>query len=515
MAGRRLMTLDVRELVRRLRAGQKQRAIAREMDVDRKTVRRYWRLARRNHWLHGSLPTLEQMHRQLDADLPGQAPAVTQFKAAPYRAVIEALREQEVEGKTIWQRLCEDHGYTGSYSSVYRYIRHLEPIDPNACVRIETPPGQEAQVDFGYAGRIFDPIAGRQRKAWVFVMTLSHSRHMFAKIVFDQTVPTWLRCHVEAFEAFGGAPGKLVVDNLKAAIVKAVLYDPVPQRSYRDLAEHYGVLISPCRPRTPEHKGKVESGVHYIKRNFLAGRQFRDIFEANEKLARWVDQTAGLRDHGTVRWQPLIRFQDIEQAQLVPLPPTAFDLGQWKQVRLHRDCHVIVDGAYYSAPHRLVGQKLWIRTNGREVVIYHDYRRVATHQWAPPGKRQTLIDHYPPGKAKFLVATPEACRLRAKKIGPQTAAVVGRVLGDRPMDRLRTVQGILRLKDKYGPRRLEQACGRALAFGEMKLVTIKRILEKGLEAEPVVSSPAAEAVTRRPAFARVAGEIFLQLEGGR
>ena len=255
MAGRRLMTLDVRELIRRLGAGQSQREIARAMSVARKTVRKYQRFARERGLLDAALPGAGELERQLDRSSGTSGLPEGTYKAAAYYKVIKGLREQGVEMKAVWHRLVEDHGYGGSYSSVYRYIRHREQQEPEGFVRLEVAPGKEAQVDFGYAGRMVDPERGEKRKAWAFVMTLSNSRHQFSQLVFSQNISTWLRLHREAFEAFGGVPERIVLDNLKAGITKALWRDQVVQRSYRDLAEHYGFLISPCRPRTPEHKG--------------------------------------------------------------------------------------------------------------------------------------------------------------------------------------------------------------------------------------------------------------------
>jgi transposase len=508
------MTLDVKELIRRLKAGQSQREIARSMSIARKTVRKYQRFARKRGLLDAALPQPGDLDRCLDESSGASGLPEGTYKAAPYYNIIKGLREQSVEMKAIWHRLVEDHGYRGSYSSVYRYIRYREQREPEGFVRLEVAPGKEAQVDFGYAGRMEDPESGKKRKAWAFVMTLSNSRHQYAQFVFNQNISTWLRCHREAFEAFGGVPEKVVIDNLKAGIVKALWHDQVVQRSYRDLAEHYGFLISPCRLRKPEHKGKVESGVHYIKRNFLAGRKFRDIRDANEKLGGWVTGTAGQRIHGTTRKRPLEAFREIERAVLTPLPPVPYDLGVWKRVKLHRDCHVVVGSAYYSAPHRLIGRQLWARTNGREVEIYHEYTRVATHRWAEPGERRTILAHYPPEKVPYLQQTPDVCRSRAEQIGAHTAEVVQRLLGERPLDRLRTVQSILRLTGRYGPCRLEKACERSLYFSELRYGSIKRILEKGLDTEPLVTEQAPSPCIARPVFARSAGEIFPVLEGG-
>ena len=514
MAGRRMMTLDVRELIRRLGAGQSQREIARAMSIARKTVRKYQRFARKRGLLDAALPGVGELERQLDKESGTSGLPEGTYKAAAYYKIIKGLREQGVEMKAVWHRLVEDHGYRGSYSSVYRYIRHREQGEPEGFVRLEVAPGKEAQVDFGYAGRMVDPERGEKRKAWAFVMTLSSSRHQFSQLVFSQNISTWLRMHREAFEAFGGVPEKIIIDNLKAGIVKALWHDQVVQRSYRCLAEHYGFMISPCRPRTPEHKGKVESGVHYIKRNFLAGRSFRDIREANEKLEGWIVKTAGQRIHGTTRQRPLEVFSEVEQRALRPLPPTPYDLGIWKRVRLHRDCHVVVGGAYYSAPHRLIGRQLWVRTNGRQVEIYHEYDRVATHRWAEPGERRTILSHYPPDKVHYLRQTPDVCRCRAAKIGVHTAEVAERLLGERPLDRLPAVQAILRLAGRYGPCRLEKACERSLYFSELRYGSIKRILEKGLDSEPLIKEQAAVPMAARPVFARTASEIFPVLEGG-
>jgi transposase len=511
VAGRTLMSLDVRELIRRLRAGESDRAVSRAQRVARKTVTRYREMAEREGWLEGRLPTVETLDRRLRAMMPPSNLPRQPFKAAPYRAVIERLRERGVGMTALYERLREDHGYAGSYSALRRYVIHLEGASAEAFIRIETAPGDEAQVDFGSAGEMVDPKTGELKKAWAFVMTLSHSRHQYVTFVFNQKVSTWLRCHREAFEYFGGVPKKIVLDNLKSAIVKAALHDPVVQRSYRECAEHYGFLVSPCRVRTPEHKGKVESGVKYVKCNFLAGRETMPITQANAKALEWVEGVAGTRIHGTVRWRPLERFVVVEKGALQGLPATAYDMGVWKQAKLHPDCHVVVEAAYYSAPHRLIGRKLWVRTNGREVVIFHDYERVATHPWAPAGVRRTNPAHYPPDKVMFLMATPAYCRRRATEIGEATKAVVEGLLDDRPLDRLRSVQALLRLAEKYGERRLEGACRRALLFDETNYTTIKRILDRGLESDPLPE--ALSSGKRHYVFARRGSEIFL-FEGG-
>jgi hypothetical protein len=278
---------------------------------------------------------------------------------------------------------------------------------------------------------------------------------------------------------------RVVLDNLKAGIVQAVLHDAEAQRSYRELAEHYGFLISPCRPRTPRHKGKVESGVRYVKRNALAGRTFVDLEAANAHLERWVMDVAGHRDHGTTHEAPLARFA-VEQPVLQPLPSQRYEVTVWKRAKLHPDCHVVFEGSYYSAPHRLVGQALWVRATPRRVELHHEHARVASHARAQRrGEWHTLRDHLPPEKLLGLLPQRVQLRAQAEAQGPATAELIDQLLGDRPLDRLRGAQAILRLGQRVGRSRLEAACCRALAFGEIRYHTVKTILAKGLDLEPL------------------------------
>ena len=508
--------LEIRELIRRLQLGETDRQIARDLQVSRKTVSKYRRWAQQHDVLTAPLPDPATLQAQLKTTLPVSPPPTIPSKVTPFRDQVIALRQRGVECQAIYDILREQHAFAGSYGSVYRFVRHLEPRTPEAYVRVETGPAEEAQVDFGYAGLLHDPASDTLRKAWAFVMTLSFSRHSYVEFVFDQEVDTWLRCHRRAFEWFGGVVRRVVLDNLKAAIVHAALYDPVVQRAYRECAEHYGFLISPCRPRTPEHKGKVEQGgVHYVKRNLLAGRAFRDVREANERALVWCVETAGRRIHGTTKEVPLERFDTIEREALLPLPTAPYALATWKQAKLHPDCHVVFDHAFYSAPHRLIGQKLWVRAADTTVRIFHQHELVTTHARATRrGQRLTNPDHLPPAKVAGLFATPASCVRRAADIGPATSEVIGRLLGDRPLDRLRTVLGILKLAHKFGPRRLEAACARAVQYDDLAYSTLKRILDRGLDHTATPVPPPIATASTLPLFARPVTDFFPSTGGG-
>lgn len=504
--------MDIREILRHLQRGRSDRAIGAATGVNRKTVRRYRLWATEQGLLSGELPPLGELNRLLEETMRSSPPPQNVSSVELYREVIEKLRQAKVEVTAIHQRL-QERGYTGSYSSVRRFVQRLEPSAPEVTVRVETPPGEEGQIDFGYAGQMVDPETGQLRRAWAFVLVLSWSRHQYVEFVFDQTVATWLRLHRNAFDYLGGVPDRVVIDNLKSGIARLCFQEAQAQHAYRECAEHYGFLISPCRPRTPQHKGKVEQGgVHYVKRNFLAGREPMTLTEANRQVLRWVETTAGRRTHGTTKEQPLARFETERQA-LRPLPTTPYDLAVWKQVKLHRDCYVTFEQAYYSAPFGLVGQQLWVRGGTREIQIYDsDYQWVATHSRAQrPGQRLTNLDHLPPHKLPGLVLSRAGCRERAAEIGTATGQVVDGFLDHHPEDRLRTAGRLLRLSERFSPDRLEAACARALSFDDPAYVTIKRILDEGLD---IVALPSVAPAPPARVFVRTATELVGHLEGG-
>ena len=261
--------------------------------------------------------------------------------------------------------------------------------------------------------------------------------------------------------------------------------------------------------------------MHYVKRNFLAGRAGTErIDELNQKLRTWIRETAAERLHGTTRERPLERFRTVERAALLPLPAVAYDPATWARLRLYRDCHLTFEHAYYSAPFRLVGQELWVRGGTRTVEIYgDDHQLIVTHDRAVPGGRRTMLAHLPPEKVPGLVLTRDTCRQQADAIGPATAALVGELLEHRPEDRLRSAGRVLALAEQVGSARLERACVRAHTFGADDYPTVKRILAEGLEADLSLDAGGAAAGTTVTApstftFARAAEEYAAGFLGG-
>jgi transposase len=516
--------MDIHELLRQLRAGESVRAISRTLGLSRNTVQAYQQWAQAQGLLTGALPPLADLER-LRATTFGPAPTGAVGRPAnstAYEADVQALLEQYGnKPRLIWQQLQERHGaaFTLSEAAIWRLTRRLRAAapPPPTVVRVETAPGEVAQVDFGYAGLLHDDVSGQPRKAWFFSMVLGWSRHQYAELVPDQTVPTWLLCHQHAFTFFGGVPQRVVLDNLKTAIIQAYSHeqDVEVQRSYRECAEHYNFLIDPCWPRQPQHKGKVErGGIGYLRQSFQPLLRPDDTFAlGNHRLQTWLLTTAGQRQHGTTQAQPLGRFEQVERAALRPLPAQPYDPAEWKQVKLHRDGYVTFARSYYSAPARLVGQTLWLRAGLQEVRVFTAaHELIATHPRAQmPGERHTQTDHLPPEKVRGLLASRERCLVEAQAIGPQTTRVITELLESKPVDRLRSALYILTLGQTYTAPRLEAACARGLAFGEVTTRALKRILEQGLDQCAFV--PPAVAPNTPLQFARSAEELAANLLG--
>ena len=387
---------------------------------------------------------------------PPRRASSTISSVEPHRALVKAWLDAGVQGRAIHAALQRELAWRGSYSAVARLLRQLRgEIAPDTTVRLSFAPGEAAQVDFG-AGPVLSHPDGKPRRIWAFVMTLCRSRHQYVEFVWDQSSAAWLCCHRRAFEWFDGVPERVIIDNAKCAIVKACSHDPLVQRAYAECAEGYGFKIDACPPHDPQKtgaprklaswgggKGIVESGVKYLKGNFLPTRSFRNLVDLNTQARGWVMDAAGVRLHGTTRTQ-LLALYALERPLLHRLPAVAPDLGSWHRVVLHRDCHVQHDCAFYSAPLSLVDKTLWLRATDTVVALHEDYRHLYTHLRAQrAGQRVTLPEHLPPGVRQLFERDRRWCATQARTVGPSCTALIERLLGDRVAERLRAAQGAL------------------------------------------------------------------------
>jgi transposase len=495
-----------------MRLGESDRQIAKAGLMGRTKAAAFRRTAAFQGWLSTEHPVPDDAAFAEVFGKKSLALSPSSALVAPHCDEITAWFEQGIQGTTIHQALVRKYDFAGHYSSVRRFLQGLKKANPDATVMLEFAPGEAAQVDFGAGPKIPQPLSGELIRTWVFVMTLAWSRHQYAEVVLDQSVATWLACHRHAFAWFGGVPTKLIIDNPKCAITRACYHDPTVQRSYAACAEGYGFLISPCPPRDPKKKGRVESGVKYVKRSFVPLREFRSLADANRQLREWILGTAGNRLHGTTHERPLTRFTEIERHILKPLPDVVPQPAVWATAKLHGNCHLTFEKAYYSAPFRYVRNQLWVRALHTTVEIYHNHQLVALHpRKTRPGARSTLAEHLPPDAVAYFMQDPQWCLKQAHQVGPSCRGLVQRLFADRVLDNLRAAQGVVGMAQRFGADRLEAACARALRFGDPKYRTVKTILEKGLDqhADPDPHPPLAEPYTGKGRFSRNTRQLML------
>lgn len=493
-----------RQIIFRLRQGDSVRGIAQAKLADRKKIRQIRDVAISQNWLHKErdLPNDEELALLFGslAKFP-QQPLALQHKVQ-----IETWVKQGIQATTMHAALQREYAFTGSYNSVQRLVKHIKNETKPVSMMLSFQPAECAQVDFGAGPKIIDSLTGLETKTWIFVMVLAWSRHMYAEVVLRQDVETWLGCHRRAFEWFNGVPQKITIDNAKCAITKACYYDPVVQRSYGEFAEGYEFIISACPPREPQKKGRVESGVKYVKNSFVPLRAFQNLVDANEQLRVWILEEAGNRIHGSTHEKPLNLFE-TERYLLKSLPERPPELAVWEKVAVHGNCHVQFLKCYYSAPFRLVREKLWLRASETTVRLYKDHELVAVHpRLLKHGSKSSLNEHLPPNALAYCMRDSQWCLEQSRLIGPYCEQLITQLLTESIVDYLRGAQGILALQKKYGNPRLDAACKRALSFQCGYYKTVKSILQQGLEYAPLPEQKAfdvlAEAYTGQGRFCR-------------
>jgi hypothetical protein len=317
----------------------------------------------------------------------------------------------------------------------------------------------------------------------VFRFVLSHSRKGYSEAVFKQDTESFIRCIENAFLSFGGVARRLVLDNLRAAVKRADWYDPELSPKFAAFCRHCGTVAMPTRPRHPEHKGKVERGIGYVKGNALKGRVFDSLAAENAFLRWWERNVADERLHGTTRLHVGRCFEERERHALLPLPAMLFPCFEEARRTVHRDGCIEVRHAYYRVPDEYVGREVWARWDGRTVrVLDGRMRQIALHARLEPGQ----FSMGGPGRtagASIAETADYWCR-RAGRIGPQAGDWARRVHAERGPESIRVLMGLWQLGRRAGKPAMEQACRQALASGApLRLRDLRRRLE-GI-AEPV------------------------------
>lgn len=397
-------------------------------------------------------------------------------QCAPYQDQINDWLKDGLSIRLIHERLEAQCGLKLSYSAVRDYVRkHTGPGEVYAPV--QTAFGEEAQVDFGYMGTFKDKD-GKRRKIWVFACVLSRSRYAYYELVTDQKVETFIRCHENAFHFFGGVPKIVRIDNLKAGVLEVNFYEPVYQEDYAHFLKHYGSSGITCRVRRGQDKGKVESGVKFVKNNFLKGLQTDELEAGKRQLVDW-NQSKNKRRHGTTQQVPSDVFNTQEKATLLPLPLARYPYYRCEKRRVNDYGHIAYQYNFYSVPYRLTGEDVLIKSDGTLIRIYYKTEQVACHPIDMDKGRYITTEAH---KMKFKQHKSAQTYLnQALCLGPDAYQLMVQLQQKYPSSWTRMGAGILKLATKpYTPSIVNAACRRALAYSAFSYQSVKQICDKQL-----------------------------------
>ena len=490
--------------VLRLRLGERLslRQVSLSLAIPHTTVADYVRRARDAGIDSWPLPEELADDDALEARLftsPAMAPKV---RPLPDFEVMK--RELAHKGMTLmllWVEYKERHPDGYEYSQFcQRYRTWRKKLD--VTMRQDHKAGEKLFVDFpGLTIPVYDEATlDVAFRAELFVAVLGASSYLYAEALRSQELVHWCHAHENAFEAFGGCPAVLVPDNLRSAVSKSHRYEPDPNATYQEMAEHYGCVVIPARPYKPRDKAKVESGVQLVERWIIAvlrHRRFTSLAELNEVIAGLVTR---VNDKPFKKMEGSRRslFLELDKPALHPLPDEPYEFATWKMARINIDYHLEFERHYYSVPYQLAGQVVEVRASASTIEVFTNNRRVASHPRSYLKSRHTTDpNHMPASHRRHLEWTPERMLTWAAKNGPATGSFIEALMASRPHPEqgYRSALGVLRLEKKYGATRLEDACARALALRALSYKSVASILQHGLDQQPLRREPPRARVT--------------------
>ena len=444
--------------------------IARELSMDVRTVRKW----------------LGQAHFK-PRKSTSRASKLDPFK----QEIVRSLEAHPYTAAQIFQRIL-GQGFSGRYSIVKDYVRKVRPPKTKAYLTLSFAPGECAQVDWGSYGSV--NVGTTRRRLSFFVMVLCHSRLMYVEFTVSQTMEHFLGCHQNAFEYFGGVPHKIMVDNLKSAVLKRIVGQaPVFNPKYLDFANHYGFAIAACNVGKGNEKGRVENGVGYVKKNFLAGLDIPDFHALHPAARHWLDAVANVRIHGETHEKPIERFEK-ERSLLNSVPVHRFDIATVSQVRASSQFRVTLDTNRYSVPAEYAGRRLTLKTYPDRLCLYHDNKLIARHARSydrhqdfedPDHPKQLLLWRKKANEQKIV--------MRFLELSPKSSQYYQK-LEQRRMNAFHHVQKIVALSEIHGPEAVSRAMEDAFEFQAFSCEYIANLLEQRTRCLP---EPGALHLTRR------------------
>ena len=512
MARKKLTMRQIHEILRLKHQNRLSvRKIARSCGLPTSTVGDYLQRAEIAgiSWPHSEDLSEQQLVERLMATAP---PKGEPCQVLPdWTHIHTELGRKSVTLQLLWQEYRaaqpEGYGYSRFCELYQRWAGTLDPV-----LRQVHLPGEKMFVDWaGQTVAIHNAQDGTLSYAHLFVAVLGASNKTYVEAFEDEKLASWIGAHCHAYAFFRGVARVTVPDNLKTGVVRPCRYEPVIHQSYQEMAQHFGTVVVPARAKKPRDKAKVETGVQIAERQILAAlrdQRFFSVGELNQAIipllaklnAKPFQKLEGSRDS----W-----YERLEKAQLLPLPAGRFELAVWSKAKVNIDYHVAVENHFYSVPYSLVNQPVDVRLTDHTVELFQAGKRVAAHVRSDQAGRSTTVEeHRPKSHQKYLQWSPGRMVDWARTIGPDCGKLVETILADRPHPEqgFRSCLGIIRLGKAVGNSRLEAACRRALHFHTCSYASIKSILEKQLDAQPLelelpLPSPAHENLRGGPYYA--------------
>jgi transposase len=407
------------------------------------------------------------------------------------------LKRKHVTLMTLWEEYIarEPEGYRYSYfCELYRRFEAKLSVT----MRQTHVGGEKLFVD--YAGDtvpvLIDRLTGKIREAQIFVAVMGASNFVYAEATWSQGLGDWIGAHTHAFEAIAGVPHLVIPDNAKVAVIKACLYEPQVNRTYTDMAAHYGTAILPTRPRRPRDKAKVEGCVLIVERWLLGrlrNRIFHSLAELNVavgEMLRRLNEDRPIRRLGKTRRQLL---EELDRPALKPLPTEPYVFAEWRMRRVGIDYHIEVEDHFYSVPHSYARSEVEVRFTARTVEVFARGKRIAVHMRGSGNHAHTTVRaHMPSSHQRYADWTIDRIRQESASIGPSTAALCELILERRPHPEqgFRACLGILRLTRSFGPERLEAATARAIDINALSYRSVRSILDQKLDRQAAKKSTA-------------------------
>jgi len=445
----RLAMSTKQEILRLKGLGHKKNEVAKKLNIQWRTVDHYW----------------DGLPEELDLD-----PKWT--KTIIWDDVLKEINDG-ARATQVFDELTLEH-VLPSYSSFARFIAKLKKKKQlkNIVIRLPKTPGKEVEIDYsGDSIDILSPSSNEILSTELFVACLPSSSYIFAEFTFTQKVAEFISSHVNMFKDLKGVPLFLIPDNAKVAVDKAHRYDPKLNLTYQDMAEHYGVGVSPARVRKPRDKASVERAVGIIQQQFfykVRDKTYTSIHELNRDLRVWLNEFNAkiIKGRGKSRSELL----EEERKCFMELPKLSYEFYHWKSVKVHPDCHFNFDSNYYSVPSKYVGRELVIKYNTKIVMAYFEKEKICSHSvFKGHGHYQTNTSHYPEEKIAHYNFSIQKALKEVKLIGENAEAVINRLLkkGVHPLANLRKIQGIVNLRKKHELDALDYGCEMALESNKL------------------------------------------------